>query len=424
MTSKTTIHILILIFLFLCAVLFYYLFFTTSGSSRLAKFLILRYSGAKEISIGASSGSLSRELLLKDIEISHLKDLPEGNNLKIQTIKIYFGSLGLQGLNAKVFNGRLTIPEAASVFLSGSYRKGMLEFNIFSNQVNLRDVVSLLRAKGRYADLSGFLTGLDFYLKGRISGPELTGKFIISNIKKESFSLINSPVSLSLIFKDYSHNPKIFGDVILGGGTISGPRIATIKIEQSKIIFSGNPGAPQLDLKGNSSVGSVKIAITLKGPAEKPDLKLSSEPPMPQGKLLVMLATGKSWQGAEGIFGKGQISPDLAADFIDYVLFAGEGSKIAERFGIGVSLKYEGQTKGIGIKKSINEKTEASYTIEQTNSKEGVPAQKQKIGSEYKIRGGVSVGAEKELKQPAAKDQSQEKAPAENKVFLKFKKEF
>ena len=140
---------------------------------------------------------------------------------------------------------------------------------------------------------------------------------------------------------------------------------------------------------------------------------------------MVMLATGKRWKGAEASLNNAVISPDLTADFIDYFVFGGMGSKIARQFGISdISLKIDKQTTGIGIKKEVSEKAEISYGIEQSQAKEKEPTVTQKVGGEYKITESVSVEAEKELKQDNETEKTQDKAQTDDKVLIKFKKEF
>jgi hypothetical protein len=90
-----------------------------------------------------------------------------------------------------------------------------------------------------------------------------------------------------------------------------------------------------------------------------------------------------------------------------------------------LSVTFEQEKKGVGVKKAVTEKMDATYSVEQTQQKEGEAATKQKVGGEYKITDSIIVGAEKELKREGKESDAAENAtPADDKVFLKFKKEF
>ena len=78
----------------------------------------------------------------------------------------------------------------------------------------------------------------------------------------------------------------------------------------------------------------------------------------------------------------------------------------------------------MGVKKAITEKIDVSYEVEQSQAKEEGPTTTQKVGGEYKITEGISIGVEKELKQESKADQAQDKQKPDDKVILKLKKEF
>jgi autotransporter translocation and assembly factor TamB len=268
---------------------------------------------------------------------------------------------------------------------------------------------------------------LDVYIKGSFLEPQLSGELQIETLSHNGFSITNCPVALNLQLTDIKDELKIFGTISLSSATITGPKETSVNLQESSIMFNGDPEKPSFDLKGDSTVAGTKINIVLKGTLKKPELKLTSEPPLPQEQLLVMLATGKGWKGAGQSLGSGHVSADLAADFIDYFAFGGMGSKIAKQLGISeVSLKFDKETRGIELKKEITDKSVLTYGVEQAQTKEKETSVTQTVGGEYKVTEAVSVEAEREFKQnnTAEQTQEQDKPQTEDKVLLKYKKEF
>ena len=137
-----------------------------------------------------------------------------------------------------------------------------------------------------------------------------------------------------------------------------------------------------------------------------------------------MLATNKSWKMTEGALVKGQMSPDVTRDFLDYFLFAGSGGKLAQYFGLkDLTFQLNGKTKGVGVKKDITNNLDLSYSVEKEQVKEKNGSAVQKLGSGYKLTDTIAVEAERELKQEKA-NEGQDEATSDDKVLLKYKKSF
>ncbi|MBU1906124.1 MAG: translocation/assembly module TamB [Candidatus Omnitrophica bacterium] len=403
----------------------YYLIFTTKGSSFITRTVLSNYVDSESVDIKKIEGSLAQTLVFQDIEFNNLKWLPQGSNLKIQKLEVYLGSFSIKGLNLKIFNGRLNFSGSDVILFYGNYQDAALDFTVYSNVVGVYETLDFFAKSSELKNLSGTLRNVDIKIKGSFLEPELSGEFQIEKLSQKAFTMKNCPGSLNLQLKDIKNNLKLYGEILLNKGELFGPKTAIINLEESKIIFSGEPKKPTFNLKGTSKVGDTKINIGLKGNIDQPDLKLTSQPPLPQEQLLVMLATNKTWQGAGSAIKKGELSADLAKDFLDYFVFSGSGHKIAEKFGLSdISVKFDKETKGIGATKDISDKTSASYSIEQPQNKEQKSATTHKVGAEYKITDSISLGAEKELKQDNETGQVQEKQKTDDKVFLKFKKEF
>jgi hypothetical protein len=173
-------------------------------------------------------------------------------------------------------------------------------------------------------------------------------------------------------------------------------------------------------------VEKTNISIKLTGTKSQPDLQLTSEPPYSKERLMIMLATGKSWQSIDRSLDSGVDSAALTRDFLDYWLFAGKSNQFAQKFGISeFTVQYNDSAKGVAAKKEITDKIGVGYGIEQTVTTEQKKNTTQTIGGEVKLNDKLSVGVERELTTSQTNEAEnptlQEK---DEKVMLKYKKSF
>ncbi|MFH1776020.1 MAG: translocation/assembly module TamB domain-containing protein [Candidatus Omnitrophota bacterium] len=327
--------------------------------------------------------------------------------------------------NIQITNGTLILPDANRIWYYGSYDKEVLDMTVYAKDTDVRSILDLFPDNTVLGHISGIINDVDIHVKGRLWEPDFSGSFLIEDVSYKRFSIVNCPVMVTLTFKDIKDKVELHGNVFFNRGMISGQQSAVIKLDKSKLLFSGDLTKPVLDIKGSSAVERTKINIVLKGSIDKPDLNLTSQPLQSQERLLVMLVTGKKWKGIEASYSQGNIAPDLAADFIDYFIFGGMGNKIAQRFGLSdISIKYDHKTKGIGATTDLSDKATATYSIEQPRSTEEKPTTTHKVSAEYAINESISVGAETEIKQTSQTKETQDKQRADGNVMLKLKKKF
>ncbi|MFC1624399.1 translocation/assembly module TamB domain-containing protein [Candidatus Omnitrophota bacterium] len=402
----------------------FHLFFTTRGLNLVARFLLSKYTLSEDIEIKKIDGTITRALSLQEISLGNLKTLPPGSIVEIKKVELDVNPFDLKRIYVNINNGKIKIPKAEPILFHGTYTKGLLDLNIYSKSIDMTEIATFLNDNKELRKIKGFLNDIDIFVKGSLKEPELTGEFYIEKLTRDVFSIIDVPISINLQFKDIRQDLRVFGEVILGGGSVTGPRTAVVKLQESKILFNGAPNALAFDLKGLSNVEGAKINIALKGTMKEPDINLSSEPSFPKERLLLMLATNKSWKMAESALVKGQMSPDVTKDFIDYFLFAGSGDRLAQFFGLEyLTFQLNDKTKGIGVKKDVTDNLGVSYTVEKEETKEKNGTTVQKVGSEYKLSDSVTVETERELKQEEASD-LQDKTATNDKIFLKYKKSF
>ncbi len=422
---KKEYHFLIVV-LFLCILVGFghYFFFTAQGSKTAARLILKTYAGCREVFIGGAKGTLINGLYLEDLELKGLKFLPQGSFIKVQKITLSLHSLTAKGFAVDIFNGRLWMGGEDPVLFYGSYKDGDVDLSIYTKRVDVDDVLQFFDSKEIARDLTGTVTDFDATVKGSFLEPVAVGDFLLQSLQYKDFSMTNSHGAFDLKLKKIHFDTKIFGGVSLQNGKLVGLKTAIVNLLPSKIIFNGSLTSPTLNAQAVSSVGKIKIMINIRGAVDSPDLELTSEPSVAQQRLLLMLATGRSWSSLDTLGTQETISPELAGDFLDYFLFSGKESEIADHFGIkNFSLKYDDTTKGIRITKDLDSRTEASYSIDQNTDQDGKSSTTQTIGQEYKLTDRVSVGAQKQFSQTDAKSDSK-KDQEGSKVILKYKKSF
>ncbi len=423
-------HPLVRLFLILFmagAVGLYLLLFTTTGSDFLTRLAIARFLGSKEIAMSSVEGNLVEGLSFYNLEVARLPGVPLEIGLKLQRLQVMVKPFQIGNFRIQVSNGRLNFsPDGHPIIFSGIAKNGFLDLNIYSKNLGVHEVVELVTRFRMPGYISGTVTDFDSYLRESWKAPTCAGTFRVERFNYKEFSLENSPVSFSLRLDHSAKKLQVTGDVAFHGGTISS-RHSSIRLEESRMLFTGRWNVPRLDIKGSTAIEGVKIFAALQGTMEKPDLKLVSEPPLPQEALLLMLATGKRWRNLEGSLSQGEIPLVLARDFLDYFFFSGLGTDLAERFGISnVSLTYDSSTQGVGLRSTLSDKAELRYGVEQPEAFERQQSPKQKIGAEYKISDRVSIEAKGTVKQqetPAA-GEPPISSQKDGEVLLKYKKKF
>ncbi|MFH1459459.1 MAG: translocation/assembly module TamB domain-containing protein [Candidatus Omnitrophota bacterium] len=427
MKTKTIILIFMASIL-LTAGLLYFFIFTGQGALMIARFGIKNYAQTDTVEINKSQGSLAKGITYYNLELNDIKILPEGSVVKIQQLDLNLDSLNFDGLQVKVQNARLFLPNMDTILFYGSYENKTLDLSVYSKGIHVRSLFNLLPGIQIPKSISGLIEGFDIIIKGKISEPNLIGEFFVNELKWHKFVMRQCPIALNLNVSDIKKDIKIYGEIVLKSGEISGEKTALVKLQESKIIFSGKPKQPNFDLYGISVVEKTKINITVKGELDTPEVKLSSEPFLSEDKLTVMLATGKSWMSIFGSLENSRVSPDIAADLVDYFIFGGAGNRLAKRLGLNsVLLKYNGNTKEAQITKEVSGKTELKYGIEQTKLEKDKAVINQKIAVEQKITESFAVEAEKNIQINGKENQAEndkKEADGETNIWLKFKKGF
>jgi len=414
----------VVVFLILAAAAYFVL--TTRGSAVITDAVITHFSGG-DAEFGGFDGQLADRFWLRDVVIEHPAGLPADSVLKIQELRVEINSFGLKGIEAHLHNARLVLhPGEDPLVVSGSLKDGNLDLDIFSPRIVLSDILGAAapQLKGK---LRGVLSNADFFVKGPLSSFQVSGGVLLKEVQYDKFTLKDCPLTADLAVSGVFSGPRVKGAVTADAGAVSGERTAVVNIERGKLTFDGDPQKPSFDIKGNSRVENVKISIVLTGTREKPDLKLSSEPAMAQGRLLIMLATDRSWKGSEDIWDKKTLPADTVKDFIDYFVLSGAGSRLFREYGITeFSVQFEDGKKGVGVAKEISSGLEARYSVTQEQKDGQQPQTVQTVGGAAKLTDKVSIEAQKEIRprngETRLVDPSEPKENAE--VILKYQTKF
>ncbi len=414
-----------LILLFSGAVAFgaYFIMFTPHGSSATVKFILSRFVEDGEFDYKGFEGSFARGISFENITLENLKYLPEGSIVKTHKLDISFSLTDLPGLKIDLHNGRVRIPGMHLILFNGSFEDGELDFNLFTEKLFLRETLELIPEPDLH-DIEGLLRDVDIFIKGGIFQPEISGTLKIERIRRDTFTFTDSLLEFDLRPTDLTSTPRLFGMVFIEKGTLSVPRAARIDLTEGRIFFSGDPMNPHLNIRAVSQVERTRINILLRGLLENPDLDLRSDPPMSQERLLLMLATNRSWRGTEAALAEREITGEVAREFLDFFFFAGTGGRLSNILASsGLVLQYDRDVLGIGLERDIIDGTSVRYMVgrhDRGNDEESPLVQR--FGLDHRLTENTSLGLQLTLDRE--KQLYEEKDKTDSKAFLEFRYRF
>lgn len=357
---------------------------------------------AETITAESAEGTVFGGIVFHEMHFSGLRRLPPGNMLDIQELDSAW-PVNWQHLRS-VNNGRLRVPESDPVVFFGRRQEGRVDARVFSKALDIQETLTVFAAsRGLGQGIRGTVNDLNLTISGNPSGWDFEGTFQIAQAARQEVAIANNAgrVRLSVALSPL----RVTGEVLCWGGTITAKQVL-INVRPSKLLFSGDPAAYAFELNGGSVIGTTKIYLTLKGTKSSPKLMLASEPPMSQEILLLMLATGKSWRGAREAFAQGEVSSELATDFIDYAFFGGLGNRMARWFGItDLAITQNPEHNSVGAQATFADRMmldvevdpaqrgDAGQAAQPAGSKQSLPY---RVGAEYQVTDRTSVRIEGE----------------------------
>lgn len=410
------------VFFVLC--LIFFLTSTRQGLRLVTRQFLPKFIDAQDIQVGDVSGRLSEELVFERVELKDLKLFPDGTVIRVQRLSIKLKSLNPQDAQIDFENIRFFMPYSDPIVFSGHYRAGQLTANVYSRSVSVEECLSFLPTKIT-GNPKGTLKNIDWYLEGPLSAIKLTGTFEIEELILPRLMISEVLGELSMVLHRSETGFKPSGELRATQGKVK-VQNTLLKLEESKLFFAGSFGQPTFSIKGRTSISNVDIDLSLLGTPQAPQLKLSSNPPLAQGALLLMFLTGKNMDVVQTSIEQQRLTPDLAKDMVDYFLLGGEGGRFAQKFGIkDVSIIYDKDVAGIGVKKEVTEYLDVGYQFEQQGLDRSQSFDlKHTLGAELKLNSRVSLEVDKEVYQFHNQERFTDTIKPDDRIFLKYKARF
>lgn len=405
-----------------------YVLLTQPGSTSFLKYFIKKKWDIDYVEPIQGSGSIAQGLELENIEFNNMDWLPPDMFLRIQKLNVKFSTLGWRQAEAHIENARLSKPQGNPIVLSGYYNQGEFRLNIFSTGINVNDLEFFLVRFGfekykLYVE-KGKLGAFDLTLEGDIDHFRVHGEIYLEEYVYKDFTVTDGPFKINVSFKKQDEKYISEGEIFLESGVLV-VRKTTIQLNTSRLLFSSQDEWPQLLARGESTIGETKINIYVKGPVNKPNLDLSSDPPFSQDKLLLMLATNKSWNSLDNSLVQQKLSTQALGDVIDYFVLGGSGSGLAKKLGIkDVWFDTDKDRNAVGIKKEILSTLDVGYELEQKKDPRLPTRTQHKVLGDVDLNKHITFSIEKELREEREAEDINEPLVPEDKVFLKYKTSF
>lgn len=371
-------------------------------------------------------GHFTTPAITAGMTVAGLKDLPDDSELKIQELYVKVNSPQIDGLDVRINNARLKMPVSDPVVLNGSFKAGEVKASVYTSSLDVSEIAGYIPKNPHTNYLHGLVKKVDVKIQGHYIHPVVTGNLLAVELDNRLVTLKESPVEFELKFKDIISYLQLSGEIALNKGKVTAKRTA-LKLNPSKLYFSGNPENPRLDISGETTISKVLIQVGVEGTLEEPQIKLSSEPSLPEQELFLMLATGKKWESIDESIANGSVSPKLTKDLIEFMFFGGTGNKVAERFGLtDFSVSFGPDRKGIGASKKLSEGVEVKYEVQSETdpaktTNNGVLTQK--VGSEIRVSKRITLDINKEFKNTDGTNLGAEEVE-EAEIMMKYKINF
>ena len=400
--------------------------FTPQGAALILNHVTARVLGPGNVVYKRLEGSLIRGVSVFHMEVRKPAVLREGSIVRVQEMHMRLVRFAIDGLDVSIANARVLDPKADPVVIDGAFSGGRYDANVYTASLKMDVLRGIIRHFRNPPLLYGELKGLDLVVSGDLMRPVLKGRAVIDHMPYNGFRLREAPVDVDLYFLRAGGLWGTYGRAVVHGAWLKTPR-SVVRLGECHLAFDGDPRNPALDMKGTSTVDRVRISITVTGTRRAPRVDLASEPPLPQGQLMLMLTTGKRWDSLSGINANNKMTPELAGDFVDYFFFGGAGTQVARFLGLsGVSYSLSGTTQGITVNKDLSDRLGVSYGVAVgTAALDGHREVTQKVGSAYRVTDNITVSAQKEVI-PAQRGTAGLKPYRipDDRVFLQYRKSF
>ena len=403
-----------------------YLVFTTGGAAILFHQALDRYVSRDNFSWRDFQGNLWSGFVVKDLELQDLRGIGQGSVIRIQELAVRVKALGVSGVEADFRNARLLSLRDEPIVSEGRLRQGQISANVYARTFDLLRIKDFFPAFRHLSVVKGSLRDVDLVVEGTPNDIHIRGRSIVEKWRYATYLLENCGLNKDLRLVRTSGRWQVYGKVTIVAGDFLMPRVK-IKLGPSRIDFNGDPEQPSFNITGQARVARTKIDIVIRGTRAKPEVFLSSDSALPQAQLLLMLTTGKRWKSVNNASFQKKMTPEVAADFVDYFLFGGSGKSLSQYLGLSdLSISFDQQKRGVSVSKDVTDRLGVGYGVQMDTLQNEPIMVKQQVTGEYDITDRVMVGVQKEVAASAdlkSKGQTPEK-PVDDRVYMKYKTKF
>ncbi len=375
----------------------FYLLTTASGGKAAVQFFCKQYVPKDVIvTIGNYAGTIRSGLILQDIAVTNIPAFPPEASVRIQRLIAHVPAFDPRDLSIDMFNARLILPGCDPIVIEGQYTKGQVQARAYARVLDVHTLVSGVMQERFLKNLQGFMTDAQMTVQGSVSRLRVTGTFFVDRIRYQDTTVSQGPGRVQAILVLGGAKALLSGVLMMDDGLVK-TRNRDIDLRPSRAFFAGGAlDDPSLDIHGTTQIEDIAIDLSIKGTLQKPELKARSDPPMDQDMLWLVLAAGRTWTPS--------------------------------------SLKYNEQTKALGVQKKVTDEFRLGLEFEETPVRPGQPA------TEYSrtVQGAMLLTdqfslniAEKLLPQdrsgiPAQSDptNTDPRRQTESQIYLKYKNTF
>ncbi|HTL70060.1 MAG TPA: translocation/assembly module TamB domain-containing protein [Candidatus Eisenbacteria bacterium] len=396
---------------------------TSGGSARVIRWFVGHRLTPARVEIERVTGRLLGTFQLRGVTARGVAGLPAGAEVRIQELGVerVWSPAGTK----KVVNGRLLLPYSDPVFFFGELRGHSPDFSVFASRLDVRSLAEAYLKSAKAKKVSGTLRSLEAAVAGRTGAPVITGRFHAVGLRYGPAEILHAAATFRIAPRKKRGRWIAPGEIRIRGGRMRIRGVTVLRLEPSRIRFDGEGGPPEFDLEANALIEDTRIHLRLKGTSDKPDLELRSDPPMNDQRLLIMLATGKKWEGTEKALKEGRVSLGVAREFLDYFFFGGSAGKFADSIGLKeLTLRYDEDVEGLEVKKGITRSVDALYSVERPRA-EKTGALRQSVGAEVRVNRVSTVALQASKSQGAYSGLSASDEPDDAEaVTVEYKRKF
>jgi hypothetical protein len=375
----------------------FYLLTTVSGGKAAVQFFCKQYVPKDVIvTIGNYAGTIRSGLVLRDIAVTNIPAFPPEASVRIQRLIAHVPAFDPRDLSVDIFNGRLVLPGCDPIVIEGKYTKGKIQARAYARVLDAHTLVSGVMQERFLKNLQGFITDAQMTIQGPVSGLRVTGAFFVDRIRYQDTTVSQGPGRVEAVLVLGGAKALLSGVLMMDDGLVN-TRNRDIDLRPSRAFFTGGGlDDPSLDIHGTTQIEDIAIDLSIKGTLQKPELKARSDPPMDQDMLWMVLAAGRAWTPS--------------------------------------SLKYNEQTKALGVQKNVTDEFKLGLEFEETPVRPGQPVTEysRTVQGAMLLTDKFSINiAEKLLPQdrssiPAQSDptNTDPRRQNESQIYLKYKNTF